>query len=183
MSEYRRSYQKGGIYFFTLVTYQRQPIFSSRCARVLLFDSIKKVQTNHPFEQVAYCFMPDHLHFLWQMPENDSEYSMRMSVIKRDFSKHCGDIIVDAIPKTASRAKRRESTIWQRRFWEHLIRDQEDLDRHIDYIHYNPVKHGLVKRPADWACSSFMGYVREGVYDLGWGETYKIDKKKYKFGE
>jgi putative transposase len=183
MPEYRRIYQNGGIYFFTLVTYRRQTIFSSWEARSLLVASIKKVQQYHPFENLAYCILPDHLHILWQMPEYDSSFSMRIGLVKRYFTKYYCKSFGALQPKTTSRLKRRESTIWQRRFWEHYIRDQEDFNRHVNYIHYNPVKHGLVNRPADWDGSTFMDYVREGVYDLGWGETYRLDENNHNFGE
>ena len=183
MPEYRRIYQAGGIYFFTLVTNQRQSIFSSWEARELIIDSIKKAQKYHHFENLAYCVLHDHLHVLWQMPENDFDYSMRIGLVKRYFSIAYREGFGELIPKTPSRIKRRESSIWQRRFWEHLIRDQDDFNRHVDYIHYNPVKHGLVNRPGDWESSSFMAYVREGVYDLARGENYLAGERKFEFGE
>ena len=183
MPEYRRIYQNGGIYFFTLVTYQRQPIFSFQKTRTLLQNSVIKVQKYHPFETIAYCYLTDHLHFLWQMPENDSDYSLRISLFKRYFTKRYRELFSERIPIPTSRIKRRESTIWQRRFWEHLIRDQEDLNRHIDYIHLNPIKHGLVKRPMDWESSSFLDYLQAGCYEMYWGEIEKINNDKFNFGE
>jgi len=117
------------------------------------------------------------------MPENDSDYSMRINQIKRRFSKQYIARFGMPIRRSESREKRREVTIWQRRFWEHCIRNEGDLIRHIDYIHYNPVKHGLVPRVCDWESSSFHDYVRKGYYDLAWGEEIKINEKKYQHGE
>jgi putative transposase len=104
-------------------------------------------------------------------------------LIKRHFSIQYREKFYLPLPKTASRKKRKELTIWQRRYWEHFIRDEDDLERHIDYIHYNPVKHGWVKRVRDWEDSSFHEYVRLGFYDLAWGDEYEINEKKFEFGE
>jgi putative transposase len=183
MPEYRRVFQKGGVYFLTLVTYKRQDIFSSFEARKILHAAIDHVQKYHPFTILAYCVVPNHIHFLWELPENDADYSMRISQIKRRFSIRYSEKIIDPIPKSTSQKKRRELTIWQRRFYEHFIRDEEDLNRHIDYIHYNPVHHGYVASVCDWADSSFYDYVNQGYYDLLWGNEYDIDEKRYQFGE
>ena len=183
MPDYRRVIQEGGIYFFTIVTYQRQKIFSLPETRKLLLQSIDHVRIYHPFKIKAFCILLDHVHFLWRMPENDSDYSMRINQIKRRFSKQYIARFGMPIRRSESREKRREVTIWQRRFWEHWIHNEGDLIRHIDYIHYNPVKHGLVPRVCDWESSSFHDYVRKGYYDLAWGEEIKINEKKYQHGE
>jgi putative transposase len=116
--------------------------------------------------------LPDHLHCIWRLPENDTDYSMRCGLIKREFTKRARDVVEKMVGKahrTPSRIKHGEGTMWQRRFWEHQIRDQEDFNAHVEYIHYNPVKHGLVKAPKDWEYSSFSRYVKEGIYDREWG--------------
>jgi len=156
MPEYRRIVQKGGFYFFTIVTHQRQKLFLYPEAQSLLLKSIDHVRNYHPFEVKDFCILPDHVHFLWHMPENDANYSMRISQIKHHFSKQYEALFGLSIPKNTSRQKRREVTIWQRRFWEHWIRNERDLQRHIDYIHYNPVKHGLVNKVCYWESSSFV---------------------------
>ena len=183
MPEYRRIYHNGGIYFFTLVTYQRRPIFSVPISRNILLDSLERTQKFHPFTNLAYCLLPDHLHFLWQMPENDSAYSMRISLLKSYFTKKYKQIFPGESLRSESRTKRRESNVWQRRFWEHVIRDQEDFNQHMDYIHYNPVKHGLVTSPSEWESSSFLHFVNEGIYASDWGKTIKMKDQKIKFGE
>jgi putative transposase len=183
MPEYRRIKQEGGTYFFTLVTYQRQKLFAIPHARALLRLTVEDVKVFHPFEIVAYCILPDHVHLLWTLPEDDMNYSMRIGLIKRRFSKKFIPQIDEKFTKTESQLKRHEVTIWQRRFWEHLIRDEQDLERHIEYIHYNPVKHGLVSQAYDWDSSSFHDYVRTGKYPMDWGSDYNVDSKKFKFGE
>ncbi len=183
MPDYRRVKLKGATYFFTLVTYQRQHIFSSPKPISLLIESIDRIKTYHPFNIEAYCILPDHIHFIWSLPEDDHNYSMRISQIKRRFSKQYTETFDLSKEMNKSRQKRKESSIWQRRFWEHWIRDENDLNRHIDYIHYNPVKHSLVSRAQDWKYSSFHEFVNMGYYDPDWGEGYKIDQEKYQFGE
>jgi len=183
MPEYRRALIKGGIYFLTLVTYQRREIFSLPSARAFLYAAIRQTNQHHPFDEIAYCILPDHIHLIWQLPENDSNYSTRVSVMKRHFSKKYVEEFGLPIPKDASRSKRREVTLWQRRFWEHYIRDEEDLHHHIDYVHYNPVKHGWVNRVRDWADSSFHKFVITGNYDLDWGDNYTVVDQQHQFGE
>ncbi len=169
MPQYRRASQKGGQYFFTVVTGQRQPILTLEPVRVALRNAIQHVRTNLPFTIDAWVLLPDHMHCIWTLPENDYNYGKRWSIIKRFVSKSITEIIVPPVT-TTSQQKRKESGYWQRRFWEHLIRDTTDLHRHLDYMHYNPVKHGLVSRVADWPYSSFHRYVAEGLYPSDWGE-------------
>ena len=182
MPNYRRVKIKGGTYFLTLVTYDRRKLFYSPGVRQLLLDAINHVGKYHPFIVVAYCILPDHLHFLWQMPEDDDNYSLRIAEIKKRFSKCFMDTHGQTKQSNPSQRKRGETGLWQRRFWEHYIRNEEDLHRHIDYIHYNPVKHGLVERVRDWTSSSFFDYVQTGNYETNWGESYEIDDK-FNFGE
>ena len=149
----------------------------------MLYDSIEHVQRLHPFMIEAYCILLDHIHFIWRLPVGDANYSMRIGQIKRRFSKQYAKKYEMLIGKNISQEKRRELPIWQRRFWEHLVRDEEDLNQHIDYIHYNPVKHGLVARAREWEDSSFHTYAQKGYYDLDWGEGSQITETKHQFGE
>ena len=123
--DYRRIYQPGGTYFFTLVTFNRQKILANCYAYDLLMRSIKRTQKSYPFNLMAYCILPDHLHMVWVMPENDADFSTRMRLIKSGFSKYYRSPKSEA--RTPSRIKKNERAVWQRRFWEHLIRDEEDL--------------------------------------------------------
>ena len=116
----------------------------------------------------AIVLLPDHLHCLWTLPDGDTNYSMRWGLIKKEFTKQARNMVGAAHP-TESRQRHREAMVWQRRFWEHQIRDDEDWRRHMDYIHYNPVKHGYVNAPKDWKLSSFHRHVKSGLYDENWG--------------
>ena len=135
-----------------------------------------------PFEIDAICLLPDHLHCLWTMPETDVDYATRWKVIKAYFSHRYR--LQGGQPGQSSRSKMRKGEIgfWQRRFWEHTIRDEEDLLNHINYIHYNPVKHGLVASVKDWPWSSFHRFVQEGLYDENWGSE-EIEFDTTIFGE
>lgn len=169
MTEYRRIREPGGTYFFTVVTFDRQPILIEPHCRAILRKVWKDVQTNHPFVTIAICLLPDHLHTVWQLPEGETDYSMRWNEIKRHFTHEYIRTIKSGGVRNESHIKRREQALWQRRYWEHTFYDQDDLNAHIDYIHINPLKHGLVKRVADWPWSSFHRYVRKGVYPVDWG--------------
>lgn len=178
MPEYRRVFIPGGAYFFTLVTYNRLPILTSEDARRLLHTAMTRVGQRFPYQTIAICLLPDHLHCLWTLPEGDANYPLRWNQIKRLFSIEYRKSIGPVETRNPSRIKHREAAIWQRRYWEHTIRDEQDLHNHIDYIHYNPVKHGLVERAADWPWSSFHRYVREGLCapDLGEGMARTLNK-------
>lgn len=115
--------------------------------------------------------LPDHIHTIWTLPDGDANFSARWNAIKRRFTQSYLEQIGPGETRNASRLKRREAAVWQRRFWEHTLRDEADLNRHLDYIHYNPVKHGLVKKAADWPWSSFHRYMKMGFYDPNWGEA------------
>lgn len=159
MSEYRRLFVKGGIYFFTVVTYDRQHLLCEEIALKRLKASFRYAIRKHPFKIRGLVILPDHLHCIWQLPEHDHNFSIRWNMIKRYFSSGF----------VAATNHRREKNIWQRRFWEHLIRDEYDLNRCLDYIHYNPVKHGYVTSPCDWHQSTFLNHVQQGFYDMSWG--------------
>ncbi len=171
MPEYRRNFVNGGTYFFTVVTYNRQPFLTTEGARNCLHNAWEDVQVRFPFVTVAVSLLPEHVHCLWRLPEGDSNYSIRWKEIKRLFSKNYPIQDMPGETISESRLKRGEKLIWQRRFWEHTIRDENDLRNHMEYIHYNPVKHGLVQRAWDWPWSSFHRYVKMGLYEKDWGEA------------
>jgi putative transposase len=175
MPEYRRKLRPGGTYFFTLVTYRRRPIFSVPSARAALHRVICEVQSSHPFEIPAIVLLPDHLHCIWKMPENDDAFAMRWRLIKGRFTrlwlKEDGAFATHPTLEPSvseSRTSRMERGVWQRRFWEHVIRDQRDYARHMDYIHYNPVKHGYTRCPHLWEHSTFQRWLKEGFYLSNW---------------
>ena len=168
MPNYRRMYVPGGIYFLTLVTHLRRPLFKESDNINLLRAATAKIKAEKPFEIIAAVVLPDHLHFLWQLPSNDSDYSQRVSRLKVIFTRAYKTNNSLSGEISASRLKHRESNIWQRRFWEHVIRDEADLQHHLDYIHYNPVKHGLVSCPHLWSHSSFSRWVKRDRYSQDW---------------
>jgi putative transposase len=169
MSNYRRLYIPGGTIFFTVVTHMRRPFLTDEMARSCLHEAIEKVQVRHPFQIRAIVLLPDHLHTLWTLPECDADYSARWKRLKEEFTRRFLQAGGKEGIRSPSRLRRKERGIWQRRYWEHAIQDETDLERHFDYIHYNPVKHGLVKSPRDWPWSSFHRWVREGIYTDDWG--------------
>ena len=143
---YRRAIVPGGTFFFTLVTYRRRPILASDEAIGALRDAFRSVRHSRPFDIDAIVVMPDHLHCIWTLPPDDADFSTRWRLVKTRFTKHCPDTL-RRIPD-AARQRKGEQAVWQHRYWEHQIRDEADFTRHADYIHYNPVKHGLVRSPA-----------------------------------
>ena len=176
MSRYRRVKIPGASYFFTVAIADRSDDLLIRHVD-LLRDVYAAVQCRLPFETIAICVLPDHLHAVWRLPEGDSNFPLRWSQIKSGFSRK----LPAGTLRTPSKIARREKGHWQRRYWEHAVRDEVDLTRHIDYIHYNPVKHGLVSRVRDWPHSSFHAYVERGTLPLDWGG----DSREFKgaFGE
>ncbi|MES9942929.1 MAG: transposase [Candidatus Thiodiazotropha sp. 6PLUC2] len=169
MSNYRRSNMPGGTYFFTLVTHNRKPLFSTDRTRKILHRAIADVKERRPFKVEAICLLPDHIHTVWRLPVGDSAYPQRWNEIKGIFTKHFRDISSDEEKISQSRQRKGEGGLWQRRFWEHLIRDENDLKNHMDYLHFNPVKHRLVDQVVDWPWSSFHSYVKAGIYPVDWG--------------
>ena len=135
---------------------------------VRLRMAFHREKAKHSFDIDAIVILPDHIHTIWTLPSGDVDYSGRWGRIKRYFSVGCVDVD-NALSQ--SRLQKREKAVWQRRFWEHTIRDEEDWRRHMDYIHYNPVKHGLVASPGQWPYSSFGRYVKKGWYEPHWGST------------
>jgi len=182
MSNYRRAKMSGGTYFFTLVTYRRQRFLCEDPLRTALRQAIYQTQTACPFAIDAWVLLPDHLHCIWTLPPDDADFSKRWAMIKRFVSKRCGPALLRNQWLSDSKKKRNESTIWQRRYWEHMIRDEDDFRRHIDYLHFNPVKHGLVQRTKDWPFSTFHRYVDDGVYSEDWGNVGE-EQVEDEFGE
>jgi putative transposase len=164
MSRYRRLKVEGGTFFFTVTLADRS---SDLLVREVdrLRAAYRSVQRRFPFQTIAICILPDHLHAIWSLPAEDADFSTRWSLIKSGFSRG----LPMSSPRSLSKIKKRERGIWQRRYWEHNVRSDEDLLRHIDYIHFNPVKHGLVPCVADWPHSSFHRYVERGELPPDWG--------------
>ena len=170
--QYRRAKVEGGTYFFTLVTHHRRKLLCEPENISLLRESFRYVMEKHPFKIDAIVILPDHLHCIWTLPEGDSDYSTRWRLIKSYFTRNCDSQYHGEM--TTSRENKKEQALWQRRFWEHSIKNEKDLLNHIEYIHYNPVKHGLVQFPSEWKYSSFHRYVKDGIYARDWGEKETI---------
>lgn len=172
MPDYRRAFHPGGTFFFTLVTHQRHPFFAEPSNIERLRAAVITVLNERPFEFLAGVVLPDHAHYLWTLPPGDADFSTRIGRMKVLFTKSLRAHVDWAPPTTAdrstSRIKHRDADVWQRRFWEHLVRDEADLNRHLDYIHYNPVRHGLARCPHDWPASSFRKWVSSRHYDARW---------------
>lgn len=168
MPEYRRAFQPGGTFFFTVVTYGREPILCSDLARDALHAAIVKVRNERPFSLDAIVLLPDHLHAVWTLPRNDADFSVRWAMIKREFTKRWLSAGGAELTPDAPDRRQRRRGVWQRRFWEHTIRDVRDYERHVDYVHYNPVKHRFAACPHLWPYSSFSRWVKAGVYDADW---------------
>jgi len=167
MRTYTRLKMLGGTYFFTVVLAERHG--NDLLIRHVedLREAFRQTQRNHPFDIEAMVILPDHLHCLWRLPAGEDDFSTRWRLIKARFSRRVqgGEAI------SPSRQEKGERGIWQRRYWEHLIRDENDYRRHLDYIHFNPVKHGLVTAVKDWPYSSFHRLVRGGVYPEDWSSA------------
>jgi putative transposase len=155
---------QGGTFFFTVTLPDRASETLVRHIDVLR-TVYRSVQQRRPFETVAICILPEHLHAIWSLPPDDSDFSIRWNLIKSGFSRK----LPAEASRSSSKMAKREKGVWQRRYWEHAIRDDLDLTRHVDYIHFNPVRHGLVSRVTDWPYSSFHRYVSRGVLPADWG--------------
>lgn len=169
MPNYRRCFLPGGSYFFTLVTARRRPLFSEP-QRVAQFKrAVRSCLDKRPFEIVAAVMLPDHLHMIWTLPAGDVAYSVRWAAIKAQFTRDYIATGGEEASLTAGERRDGHRGVWQRRFIEHTLRDEDDLETHVNYIHYNPVKHGLVKRPVDWPNSSIHRFIRRGWLPRSWG--------------
>ena len=164
MPNYVRAYRPGGTYFFTLNLDRRHDNDLLTRHIDALRGAVRTVCRRHPFAIHAWVVLPDHLHCIIELPAGDDDFPRRWRLIKAAFSR--------SIPGpencTSSRRRRGERGIWQRRYWEHLIRDEHDYRAHMDYVHVNPVRHGLVSRVADWPYSTFHRLVADGIYPADW---------------
>jgi len=176
MTDYRRNFIPGGSFFFTVnLADRRLRLLTEHIDQ--LRDAFREVRRHHPFTTDAVVVLPDHLHAVWTLPEGDADFALRWRQIKSSFSGK----VPSGEPISCSRAARGERGIWQRRYWEHTIRDEDDFARHVDYVHINPVKHRLVTRVRDWPYSSFHRMVKLGLYPEDWaGDVAEPDGN---FGE
>jgi putative transposase len=171
---YRRANAEGGTYFLTVNLADRS---ADTLVRHIddLKDVMRKVKAAHPYTLVAQVVLPEHLHAIWRLPPGDADFPMRWSLIKAGFSRR----IPKVEPVHASHVDKRERGIWQRRYWEHQIRDESDLARHVDYIHYNPVKHGWVSRAVEWPHSTLHEYIKRGMATRDWGGSISEVEEDY----
>ena len=182
MSNYRRSYE-GRVFFFTVVTYHRQKILTTKAGRDCLRTAFQKTMQERPFEVIAIVLLPNHLYAIWKLPENDTDYSNRWRQIKTLFTRNWHPNENDNKTFSESRRKRGEKNVWQRRFFEHTCRDECDLKRCVDYVHVNPLKHRCVERVKDWPWSTFHRYVRLGEYAEDWGSSQNWFGDEFSFFE
>jgi len=156
------------MFFLTVVTNFRRPFLTSELARRVLRSALLKTQAEHPFTIEAIVLMPDHFHTIWQLPEGDSGYSLRDRLVKARFTHEF--LAAGALEggRSKSRMKKRERSVWQRRFYEHVVRDERDFERICNYIHFNPVKHGHAACPHAWPYSSFARLVNAHKYEPNW---------------
>ena len=173
MVNYRRNYITGGTYFFTVNLYHRDTELLTRYIQALR-EAFRSTKQQHPFRIDAIVILPDHLHTLWTLPKGDDNYPQRWRSIKSQFTRA---IKIQGYP--VKKNKRGEHYVWQKRYWEHTIKNQHDLQRHMDYIHYNPVKHGHVNNVSDWQYSSFHRYVAKGRLDKKWESQCRDDPHDY----
>ena len=184
MPNYRRAFVPGGSFFFSVVLHRRRRLFDDRVAVSILGSVFRRCQLRWPFTVNAIVLLPDHLHAIWSLPPGDSEYPKRWGWVKKEFTKRWIEIGGQDYVVSQARKRQRRKGIWQPRYWEHTLEDEEDFERHFDYIHWNPVKHGHVRCPHEWQHSSFHRYVRLGVYDRRWGcFTEQMQNPPFNFRE
>jgi putative transposase len=153
---YRRAWMPGGCFFFTVVTASRRPHFRDAARVAMLRRAIREVRATHPFDIDAMVVLPDHLHCIWTLPDGDTDFAVRWRLIKAKTSR-------------LVRMRFGDGKLWQRRYWEHRIRDEGDFRYHVDYIHYNPVHHGWARQPVDWPWSSIHTFLHHGRLEPDWG--------------
>ncbi len=167
MPNFRRYYLPDAIVFITAVLRDRRPLFADEANVLLLFDTMRAVQKVHGFHLLAYVILPDHLHWLMQT-EPTTNFSIVMKSIKWNYTRNY----------KVAQGIRDQCVLWQSRFWDHVIRDEADLARHMDYIHYNPVKHGHVSAPTAWPHSTLDHWTRLGYYPADWGSELADDARR-----
>jgi putative transposase len=174
MPNFRRYRVPGARYFFTVVTHERRPILTTGLGRRCLREALAAELERAAFDIFAIVLLPDHLHTIWTLPPGDADYSTRWAKIKEAFTRSFLAGGGTEGTTSASRERHRERAVWQHRFWEHTVRDEDDLERCVNYIHWNPVKHGLVRRVKEYPWSSFSRFVSSGDYDLDWGGESEV---------
>ena len=172
MPNYRRYYIPNSVYFITTVTNKRLAIFKNNENIKIIFNTLKTVKDMKPFDLIAYCLLYDHLHLLIGIDEK-FKYNITqiMHSLKRNFTLNYKNI----------HKINHEINLWQKRFWDHIIRNENDMKRHVDYIHYNPVKHGITIKPEEYKYSSFNLWVEKGFYEIGWGHSEPDNLKDIEF--
>ncbi|MEO8102667.1 MAG: transposase [Betaproteobacteria bacterium] len=165
--KYRHAFIPGGSFFFTVVTEKRRPVLASAESVDVLRAAFRAVRLARPFNLDAMVVLPDHLHCIWTLPPGDADFAIRWRLVKTWFTKH-RDPALRVEPNRARTAKS-EQGIWQHRYGEHALRDDADFARHVEYIHFNPVKHGLASSAMEWPYSSFRRYMEAGDYPADWG--------------
>jgi putative transposase len=174
MTNYRRNFVPGASFFYTVNLADRRSRLLVECVG-LLRSAFRDTRAKHPFKIEAIVILPDHLHAIWTLPQGDANFDVRWRHIKSAFSRG----LPRREPVSMSRAAKGERGIWQRRYWEHTLRNEEDLTRHVEYIHFNPVKHGYVSRVMDWPYSSFHRFVRLGICTEDWAGDTRESGMKY----
>jgi len=176
MVNYRRNLQEGATYFFTVTLQNRQSTLLVNKIHFLR-KAMKQVMQTHFYTIDGIVILPDHIHTIWTLPEGDSDYPLRWKKIKTAFTKS-----VQKEGLILEKTRHGEARLWQRRYWEHTIRDEYDLACHLNYLHYNPVKHGLVEAVKDWPYSSFHSYIKRGILSVEWGDE-RDDDIRWDVGE
>ncbi len=183
MPNYRRAIFKGGCYyFFTVVINDRKEILTTPIGYDCFQYAWGRLLRERPVDPIALCLLPNHLHTIWKMPDGDADFSIRWAMFKGLFTKAYRKRGGLEGKTTFSRVRKREAAVWQRRFWEHQIRDRLDLKKHFDYIHFNPVKHGHVKCVSDWPYSTYHKYLKSGWYQGTQGLEYVRNIQEENFG-
>lgn len=177
MPNYRRLFIENSCVFITIVTYDRKPFLLDNIG--LLRESFREVRQKYSFDILACVILPEHIHLILK-PESIKSYPKIIRALKYNFSKKINEGTMAIVPyfEDSRRAGllSRQNRIWQRRYYEHTIRDEDDLNKHLDYIHYNPVKHGIVPNVKDWGFSSFQKFVKMGNYEFDWGSSQDVEK-------
>jgi putative transposase len=171
MADYRRNYLAGGTYFFTAVIYRRRRLLTTNRGRQCLRQALHEIRQKWPFQIVAIVLLPDHLHTVWTLPRGDARYPLRWRRVKEEFTRRFLKSGGTELLQSESRKSHGQRGIWQRRYWEHTVCDEDDLKRCVDYVHWNPNKHRFVSDVKDWPWSSFHRFVKLGEYDPDWGRA------------